>query len=76
LNFPDSFFYGPELEEPTEESASFRALTKMSAGQRDMAVAQGAIAVLFSRWLEKRFELPLPAPARFKALFAESRHTN
>jgi Zn-dependent peptidase ImmA (M78 family)/DNA-binding XRE family transcriptional regulator len=58
LGFPEGFFCGPNLDEPTEQSASFRALSKMSAKHRDMALTQGGIAFLFSRWLESRFELP------------------
>jgi len=58
LKFPEEFFYGPTIEEPCEDSASFRALTKMSASQRDMALTQGAVALLFSEFLEGHFELP------------------
>ena len=56
--FPRDFFYGDDLEVPERGVASFRALTKMSACQRDMALSQGAIALLLNRWLEEKFELP------------------
>jgi Zn-dependent peptidase ImmA (M78 family)/DNA-binding XRE family transcriptional regulator len=58
LNFPEEFFYSPNIEEPSEDSASFRALTKMSARHRDMALTQGAIAMQFSDFLDIHFELP------------------
>ena len=58
LKFPVDFFYGEDLDEPDPEIVSFRALTKMTAGQREMAVTQGAIAMYFAKWLERRFELP------------------
>ncbi len=32
----------------------------MSAGQRDAALASGALAIEFARWLDQRFELPRP----------------
>lgn len=58
LGFPEDFFYGDDLEEPSPDSASFRALTKMSAAQRDMALGAGAIAFHVNGWLEGKFELP------------------
>jgi Zn-dependent peptidase ImmA (M78 family)/DNA-binding XRE family transcriptional regulator len=59
-NFPVEFFYGDDLDEPRPDTASFRALSKMTATQRDMALSQGTIALHLSRWLETRFELPKP----------------
>src|SRR5271170_2787906 len=61
LDFPSSFFCGEDLDEPSAEIVSFRALTKMKARQRDMALMQGAIAVYFASWLDKRFDLPQSA---------------
>jgi Zn-dependent peptidase ImmA (M78 family)/DNA-binding XRE family transcriptional regulator len=58
LKFPKVFFFGDDLEELSPETASFRSMSKMTAGQRDMALGQGAIALHFNRWLEARFELP------------------
>jgi Zn-dependent peptidase ImmA (M78 family)/transcriptional regulator with XRE-family HTH domain len=58
LKFPEAFFFGDDLEEVVEETASFRSMSKMTAGQRNMALGQGAIALLFNRWVERRFELP------------------
>lgn len=59
--FPFDFLYGDDLDEPRHDTASFRALSKMTATQRDMALSQGAIALYLSKWLESRFELPKPA---------------
>ena len=58
LDFPEDFFYGDDLEEPSPDSVSFRAMTKMSAAQRDMALGAGAIAFHLNTWLESKFELP------------------
>lgn len=61
LRFPPEFFHGSDLDEPLKEGASFRALTSMSAGERDAALAAGAIAFELERWVAERFELPVPA---------------
>ncbi len=58
LCFPIEFFSGDDLDEPKPDTASFRALSKMTASQRDMAVSQGTIALHFNRWLEEQFDLP------------------
>ena len=58
LNFPQSFFYGPELDEPMAEAASFRSLSSMSVRDRDAALAAGAFAFLLSEWVHERFTLP------------------
>jgi Zn-dependent peptidase ImmA (M78 family)/DNA-binding XRE family transcriptional regulator len=56
--FPVEFFFGDTLDEPREESASFRSMSRMKSYQRDMALSQGAIALHLNSWLEERFELP------------------
>ena len=37
---------------------SFRALSKMTARQRDRALATGRIALLINEWIDTRFALP------------------
>jgi Zn-dependent peptidase ImmA (M78 family)/DNA-binding XRE family transcriptional regulator len=58
LRFPPEFFSAPDIDEPVPGAASFRALTKMSASQRDAALAAGALAVELAAWVEQRFSLP------------------
>src|ERR1700676_1899382 len=60
LEFPLEFFEGNDLDVPQSDTASFRALSKMTATQRDIALSQGAIAVELNQWLDDRFELPPP----------------
>lgn len=60
LHFPPSFFSGDDIDELTPDVASFRALTKMTASQRDVALGAGSIALLLNEWIEKKFELPFP----------------
>ena len=58
--FPETFFFGDDLEEPALDTASFRSLSKMTARQRDTALGSGAIALLLNQWIESRFSLPSP----------------
>ncbi len=60
LNFPQAFFFGDDIEEPAIDTASFRALSKMTARQRDTALGSGAVAMLLNEWIETRFDLPAP----------------
>jgi Zn-dependent peptidase ImmA (M78 family)/DNA-binding transcriptional regulator YiaG len=56
--FPLEFFLGHTLDEPREETASFRSMARMKSYQRDMALSQGTLALHLNEWLEERFELP------------------
>jgi Zn-dependent peptidase ImmA (M78 family)/DNA-binding XRE family transcriptional regulator len=58
LRFPAAFFLGDDLEEPTPDIASFRAMSKMTAAKRDMALGSGALALALNEWIVARFELP------------------
>ncbi|MCH7332130.1 helix-turn-helix domain-containing protein [Acinetobacter modestus] len=60
LDFPLNFFYGSDIEKIQAESVSFRALTKMTARKRDMAISQTILAEMISDWIDLKFELPLP----------------
>lgn len=60
LDFPLNFFYGSDIEKIHAESVSFRALTKMTARKRDMAISQTILAEMISDWIDQNFELPLP----------------
>jgi Zn-dependent peptidase ImmA (M78 family) len=58
LRFPAEFFVAASLETPSPENASFRALSAMTAGQRDSALGAGALAIDLSEWLDAQFNLP------------------
>jgi Zn-dependent peptidase ImmA (M78 family) len=58
--FPTGFFFGSDLHEPTPDTASFRSMARMTAGQRDAALGAGALAFMLNDWVESRFELPSP----------------
>jgi Zn-dependent peptidase ImmA (M78 family)/DNA-binding XRE family transcriptional regulator len=58
LRFPLSFFSATAIDEITEDNASFRALSSMTAGQRDMVFAAGTIAISVNKALEQHVGLP------------------
>jgi len=58
LDFPIHFFFQPDVERPSETSASFRSMSAMSPKERDAALAAGSIAFVLSDWFEHRFHLP------------------
>src|SRR5207245_216021 len=58
LGYPFSFFGRPELEPIPEDTASFRALSRMKAAQRERALAGAELALELNEWLEARFEMP------------------
>ena len=58
LRFPVGFFFGPPLDMPDKLAVSFRALSRMTAGQRDAALGAGALALALNDWLDGRFVLP------------------
>jgi Zn-dependent peptidase ImmA (M78 family)/transcriptional regulator with XRE-family HTH domain len=58
LSFPESFFDAPAPVAIPHDGASFRSLARMTASQRDTALAAGRLCVDLNRWLTERFELP------------------
>lgn len=72
LGFPVEFFYGDVLDEPPLDGSSFRALSTLTARQRDQALGSGALALHLSKWIEERFALPEPAVPRYQGLDPET----
>lgn len=58
LGFPLSFFERSDLEEPSLDATSFRALTRLTARRRDQACSSATLALELADWLDARFELP------------------
>jgi Zn-dependent peptidase ImmA (M78 family)/transcriptional regulator with XRE-family HTH domain len=67
LSFPKPFFEAADLEEVSVEAASFRALSKMTASQRNSAFAAGALAFALHDWIDGRFRLPVTDIPRISA---------
>ena len=60
LRFPESFFYGPDFEEPPNTGVSFRAVSTLTARLRHQLVAVGTLGLMFSGWIDSKVELPSP----------------
>ena len=58
LGYPVSFFGCDDPEEIDTDAVSFRSLTKMSAKERDAAIAAGSLGLQLSDWVEEEFQLP------------------
>ena len=58
--FPVEFLEADDIEILSAQGVSFRSMTKMTAKQRDGAVAAGSIAFLLSDWVDREFGLPAP----------------
>jgi Zn-dependent peptidase ImmA (M78 family)/transcriptional regulator with XRE-family HTH domain len=56
LNFPSSFFFGSDVDQPRLDNASFRGLASKSARIMNAALASGALAYLFDDWIARRYE--------------------
>ena len=56
LNFPKDFFYGNDIDIPT--NASFRSLKAMTGKERDAGLSAGSLAYLVSDWVSSKFNLP------------------
>lgn len=60
LSFPEQFFYLDRPEVLPTEIVSFRSLKKMSAAERDAALAAGSLGIALYEWIDRRFNLPGP----------------
>lgn len=58
LRFPEEFFFMDDIPEVSPDSASFRAMSKMSAAKRDIALSAGSVALMLNQSIEVRFALP------------------
>lgn len=58
LRFPARFFGRVDLEPVPDAIASFRSMSRMTAAQRDRALAGGELALELNTWLSSRFALP------------------
>jgi len=58
LRFPIDFFFRSDIEMALPDGASFRALSKITARERDAALAGGALAFELNAWIDARFSLP------------------
>lgn len=60
LDYPLSFFMGEDIEEVDAGAVSFRSFSKMTARERNAAIAAGSLGLLLNAWVEERFGFPDP----------------
>ncbi len=60
LGYPVEFFFDDDPEAIDTSAVSFRSLTKMTAKERDAAIAAASLGLQVSDWLEGEFRLPAP----------------
>jgi Zn-dependent peptidase ImmA (M78 family)/DNA-binding XRE family transcriptional regulator len=60
LRIPPGFLQAEDIDEVPVAAVSFRALSKMTASQRDAALSAGRLAMLLEQWITARFKLPEP----------------
>jgi Zn-dependent peptidase ImmA (M78 family) len=58
LTVPIAFLASAEVDEIPVDAISFRALSKMTASQRDTARSAARLAIMINDWIEERFRLP------------------
>ena len=68
LKFHPAFFSGDDLDEPPTDGTSFRALSNMTARQRDQALGSATLALALSDWIDERFALPLPDVPQYQGV--------
>jgi Zn-dependent peptidase ImmA (M78 family)/DNA-binding XRE family transcriptional regulator len=72
LSFPVRFFAGDDLDGPPLGASSFRALSTLTARQRDQALGSASLALRLSDWIAARFNLPEPDVPRLRAVDPET----
>jgi len=58
LAVPIAFLTAAEVDEIPVDAISFRALSKMTASQREAARSAARLAIMINDWIEERFRLP------------------
>jgi Zn-dependent peptidase ImmA (M78 family)/DNA-binding XRE family transcriptional regulator len=58
VGFSKEFLEADDLEVLSADGISFRSLEKMTARQRDAAIAAGSIAFILNDWVDREFDLP------------------
>jgi Zn-dependent peptidase ImmA (M78 family) len=71
LEFPADFFFGPDLDTPALGGVSFRALSTLTAKQRDQAFGSAAFALTLARWIEAHYSLPAAAIPQLRGIGPE-----
>lgn len=73
LRFPPAFLQrGDYLDELSPDEPSFRALSRLTARQRDQAFTDASLALALYDWIDDRFSLPEVAVPKFQGIDPET----
>jgi Zn-dependent peptidase ImmA (M78 family) len=72
LAFPVEFFRRARIDSLPVGGSSFRALSRMTATQRDQALSAGDLALELAQWIDARFQLPDPSVPRYRGIDPET----
>ncbi len=72
LRQPVEFFSAGDLREPPQDAISFRALSTLSARERDRAIASATFALALADWVRARFRLPAPTVPELRGVAPET----
>lgn len=59
LKYPESFFFGEDVESINPDTVSFRSLRKTKAAEQHAAIGVGGLGVMVSRYFDEKFKLPV-----------------
>ncbi|KEY59872.1 ImmA/IrrE family metallo-endopeptidase [Serratia sp. DD3] len=60
LHYPESFFFGDDLESIDPSTVSFRSLRRTKAVDQHAAIGAGGLGVIVATYFNTRFNLPVP----------------
>lgn len=60
LRYPESFFFGDDLESIDPSTVSFRSLRRTKAADQHAAIGAGGLGVIVANYFDSRFNLPSP----------------
>lgn len=66
LQFPLSFFFGSDVDQPRRENASFRGLSSKTARTMDAALQSGTISYIFDDWISTMYGRVAPDLPEFE----------
>lgn len=58
LKYPESFFFGDDIESINPNTVSFRSLRKTKAAEQHAAIGVGGLGVMVSNYFNEKFKLP------------------
>ncbi|MER6594200.1 XRE family transcriptional regulator [Micromonospora purpureochromogenes] len=70
LEFPESFFFGDDLDEVRVDAVSFRALSSMTSRQVSRVLSHASMLRAFSSWIDSRYATPDADVPSFEELIA------